>query len=182
MGLIAAQNDGVFADPLQVVELQLLRDQDIADPLLLLVHAESDAHQEHRARSQRFDAFLHGLLRGAQPARAHFGQRQKHPRIAHRAEVAVGAAILGHNTGGLTGHLGEDVEDRFALDFGGGDDQDIGGRDIGGWNHRVASPCCVVVWPRARPFNRIVEWALDSPPEPTSPGARQRKKRCWVGR
>ena len=59
-------------------------------------------------------------------ARTHVGQRQKYPRIAHRAEVAIGAAILGHNTGRLTGQLGESVEDRFALDFGGGDDQDIG--------------------------------------------------------
>ena len=140
MGLVAAQDDLIFADPLQIVELKLSRNQDIADAQLLLVHAESDAHQEDRTRLERFDAFLHGLLRGAQPARAHFGQRQKHPRITHRAEVAIGATVLGHHTGGLPGQLGESVEDRFALDFGGGDDQDIGGRDIGGRNHRVILP------------------------------------------
>jgi hypothetical protein len=66
-----------------------------------------------------------------------FGQRQKHPRSAHRAEVAISATVLGHDTGGPTGQLGEGVEDRLALDSGGGDDQNIGGRDIGGRNHRV---------------------------------------------
>ncbi len=78
-------------------------------------------------------------------ARTHFGQRQKHPRIAHRAEVAIGAAVRGHDAGRPAGQLGESVEDRFALDFGGGDDQDvggrdIGGRDIGGRNHRAIFP------------------------------------------
>jgi hypothetical protein len=49
MGWIAAQGDLVGADPLQVVELELLRDQDIADALLILVCSEGDAHPRSTA-------------------------------------------------------------------------------------------------------------------------------------
>lgn len=51
MGWVTAQSDLVSADPLQVVELELLRDQDIADALLIFVRAEGDAPQEALRRA-----------------------------------------------------------------------------------------------------------------------------------
>ena len=62
MRFITAQDNLVFADPLQVVELKLPRDKNFPNSLFFLVHTKGDAHEENRAGPECVDAFLHRLM------------------------------------------------------------------------------------------------------------------------
>src|SRR5258707_1170173 len=88
MRLVASEND-FSPGSLKVVELDLLREQDIAQRLALLVNPEGNAEGDDRSWGQGADGLVDGLMHRTRSARTHLGDGVKHRRAVDRAEIVI---------------------------------------------------------------------------------------------
>jgi hypothetical protein len=122
----AARRQYLTTHPLEFIQVQLSRHQNVADALFRRVNPESDTYCYDGIGLERFNSLLGRLNSGTDACGSHLGLRHQYSRSADESKIEIDAPSSCQGSRRPIGGALKNINDSLALNSSRSDKQDIG--------------------------------------------------------